>query len=365
MARGSHKEATVLVVDDTLKNIQVLGALLRAEGLQVSVAQDGPQALGLAEKLLPDLILLDVMMPGMDGFEVCKRLKANPETAEIPIIFLTAKVESDDIVNGLNLGAVDYILKPFNSTELLVRVRNHLALALAKKKLAEQNEERLELLHILCHDLANSFGSILSFLSVEDQDLMENWSTFKPLMISSAENASGLIELIRQMRALDEGKLTVQTEPKNLAQLIDKSLSLLQHKLKAKGIQVETQIDGAMSVMVEEVSFVNTVVNNLITNAVKFSHPDSVIKIKGTKREGRIQLSIADQGVGMSERFLGQIFDLTKSTSKPGTSGETGTGFGLPLVKKFVSRYGGKIEIQSQQEEPSGTKIKLLLQAAP
>jgi len=359
----TYKNVTILVVDDTLLNIQVLGALLRSEGMQVSVAQEGIQALKLAKKLLPDLILLDVMMPGMSGFEVCKLLKEDPNTAEIPVIFLTAKVESEDVVNGLNLGAVDYILKPFNSTELLVRVRNHLELRLAKKKLALQNEERLELLHVLCHDLSNSFGSILGFLSVDDEDLIANWSTFKPLMVSSAENASGLINLIRQMRALDEGKIVVTLTQKSLADLIQKSLSLLQHKFEAKSIKTDTQIDPSLQVLVEEISFVNTVINNLLTNAIKFSHPNSTVTIKASMYGAKVQLCIIDQGVGMSEKQMSQLFDLTKSTSKPGTAGELGTGFGLPLVKKFVHRYGGKIEIDSQQNEPSGTEIKIMLNA--
>ena len=116
----------ILIVDDTQRNIQVLGTILREGGYQLNVAQDGQQALDSVERAKPDLILLDIMMPVMDGFETCKRLKANPDTAEIPIIFLTAKVEAEDIVKGFDLGAVDYVTKPFNAAELFVRVDSHL-----------------------------------------------------------------------------------------------------------------------------------------------------------------------------------------------------------------------------------------------
>jgi adenylate cyclase len=126
----------ILIVDDTPQNIQVLGTLLRKEAYQINVAQNGLQALGIIEQVKPDLILLDIMMPEMDGFETCKHLKANDETKDIPIIFLTAKVELEDVIHGLELGAVDYVTKPFNATELLRRVESHLELKFSREKLA-------------------------------------------------------------------------------------------------------------------------------------------------------------------------------------------------------------------------------------
>jgi len=135
------KAERVLIVDDTLQNIQVLGTVLREQQYQINVAQNGLQALEMVAKVPPDLILLDVMMPELDGFETCKRLKADESTREIPIIFLTAKVETDDIVHGFELGAVDYVTKPFNSTELLARVKTHLTMQRMRKELAAYNEQ--------------------------------------------------------------------------------------------------------------------------------------------------------------------------------------------------------------------------------
>ncbi|MBT4496575.1 MAG: response regulator, partial [Gemmatimonadetes bacterium] len=134
----------ILIVDDTLQNIQVLGTILREQGYQLNVAQDGVQALKQVAKLIPDLILLDIMMPKMDGFETCKRLKDHPQTRDIPIIFLTAKVETDDLIKGFELGAVDYITKPFQSAELLKRVQTHLELALLRRDLEQRVAERTE-----------------------------------------------------------------------------------------------------------------------------------------------------------------------------------------------------------------------------
>ncbi len=132
-----NKETRILIVDDTQKNIQVLGTMLQEEAYQINVAQNGLQALQVVEKVKPDLILLDIMMPEMDGYETCERLKSDPETKDIPVIFLTAKTETDDIVKGFNLGAVDYVTKPFNHAELMSRVTTHLELKAAREKLAQ------------------------------------------------------------------------------------------------------------------------------------------------------------------------------------------------------------------------------------
>ncbi|MFT5366043.1 MAG: DNA-binding response OmpR family regulator [Candidatus Latescibacterota bacterium] len=139
---GENQNSRILIVDDTVKNIQVLGTILKQEGYQLNVAQNGKQALDVVGKIKPDLILLDVMMPEMDGFEACTHLKANPETADIPVIFLTAKIETEDIIKGFDLGAIDYVTKPFNPTELLKRVDTHLSLYHLRRRLEELVAER-------------------------------------------------------------------------------------------------------------------------------------------------------------------------------------------------------------------------------
>ncbi len=137
----ARKGERILIVDDTLQNIQVLGTVLREQNYQINVAQNGIQALEMVEKVEPDLILLDVMMPEMDGFEACQRLKADEKTREIPIIFLTAKVETEDVVHGFEIGAIDYVTKPFNAIELLARVKTHLELRRLRQELLEYNEQ--------------------------------------------------------------------------------------------------------------------------------------------------------------------------------------------------------------------------------
>ncbi len=139
---AQNADPQILIVDDTPKNLQVLGTVLKKEGYSIIVAQNGLQALEATEKVPPDLILLDVMMPELDGFETCKRLKENPETREIPVIFLTARIETEDIVKGFDFGAVDYVTKPFNATELLARCRTHLTLRRLQLHLGQLVDER-------------------------------------------------------------------------------------------------------------------------------------------------------------------------------------------------------------------------------
>ena len=136
----NNKKGMILIVDDTQRNIQVLGSILMKEKYQISVAKNGLEALKVVKNVMPDIILLDIMMPELDGFETCKRLKESDKTKDIPVIFLTAKIETEDIIKGFELGAVDYITKPFNSKELLVRVNTHLDLKYAHEKIKKSEQ---------------------------------------------------------------------------------------------------------------------------------------------------------------------------------------------------------------------------------
>jgi two-component system, sensor histidine kinase and response regulator len=353
----------ILIVDDTLKNIQVLGTVLKQEGYQINVAQNGAQALKLAQQVLPDLILLDIMMPEMDGFETCAALKAMPATAEIPVIFLTARTETESIVEGFQLGAVDYITKPFNATELLVRVQTHLRLKKSTDLIYSISNERKELLHILCHDLANPMHSIISVLDImQDGD---DFSKMRGFLMEAVKQGLDIIDLVRQMRALEERPLSLSQVA--LRGLLEVSCTILRQKLEQKQITLEMALEDDLNVCVEEVSFINSVINNLLTNAIKFSHPGALIRIQAKSLNAtQLELCIIDQGIGMPASLLDNLFDVSKTTSREGTAGEQGTGFGMPLVQKFILAYSGHIEVSSKsiREFPDdhGTCVRLRLQ---
>lgn len=363
----NSKPPVVLIVDDTPQNIQVVGNILRENiKCEFTFATDGNQALDKIKKSPPDLILLDVMMPEINGFEVCKKLKASEKTKDIPIIFLTAKTEPEDIVMAFEIGAVDYLTKPFNPSELLARVRTQLKIKEDNDIICEQNAEQQELLHVLCHDLANPLASLLGI--VEMMKDAESLKKFKPHIISMTKNGLEIIDLIRKMRRLEDKEEPLHTEEILLSELIQESELILKNKLIEKNILLETHIEEGVHVKVEPVSFVNSVLNNLLTNAIKFSKRNSKIIITARMDNNEAKLSIRDFGIGMPQKLLENIFNIRKPTSRTGTEGEEGTGFGMPLVKKFIKIYGGKIEVSSKEAKDvdanRGTEVRITLPVA-
>ncbi len=349
----------ILIVDDVPKNLQVLGNILDSKGYHFTPATNGKHALKIIEKRLPDLILLDIMMPEMDGYEVCSILKSCQRSKDIPVIFLTAKTETDDIVKGFELGAVDYITKPFNSTELLIRIKTHL-------EILKVSNERKELLHVLCHDLANPFASIVSALRIIKD--YKGFEQIKEHLVTAAENGLKVIDLVRSIRALEENKTELELKPVNLKKAIDSSLFMLGQKFDEKHIELITDVHEELEVLAEETSLINSVINNIFTNAVKFSYPDSKINVKAILKDDIVIISIRDFGVGMSKELQRDVFDMRKNTTRQGTNGETGTGFGMPLVKKFIHAYGGNLDIfsteKNENQQDHGTEIKLMLRRA-
>ena len=347
----------ILIVDDEPKNLQVLGTILSRQRYYFTPATSGAQALKIVEKKLPDLILLDIMMPDMDGYEVCSILKKAPRTKDIPIIFLTAKTETEHIVKGFEMGAVDYVTKPFTPEELLARIKTHL-------EMIKISNERKELLHILSHDLANTYNPIISGLK-----MINDYKTFERMKQSfhtAADNGMRIIRLVREMRALEENKKRLPLDVFPLIEAVNESELLLQRICLEKNIEFVVDMDESLTVYVEYTSFVNSVINNLLTNAIKFSFPGSKILITANAAGEQVVISIRDFGIGISEALIKDLFNMRKTTSRIGTSGETGTGFGMPLVKKFIEIYGGLIEVFSREktddEIDHGTEIRLTLE---
>ncbi|MES0488956.1 MAG: hybrid sensor histidine kinase/response regulator [Leptospirales bacterium] len=369
------KDVCILIVDDNAKNIQVLATILEKKEYSIAIAKNGKEAIKLLDKLSPILILLDIMMPVMDGYEACSIIRKRPDTVDTPIIFLTAKTESEDIVKGFELGAQDYITKPFQEVELLARIKTHIEIKNNRDAIRKISEDRKSLLHILCHDLLNPVGQVKMILDLDNDD-PGTINSMKPLIEKAVDNGLEVIELTRKMMAINEEKYKPAMSSEGLLDMLHVSLGLVKFKLEKKNIKVEMNVSENTTVSVERTSFINTVVNNLLTNAVKFSFPDSKIEIKELIDEpenssGQICISIKDYGIGMPSEFLVDIFDVTKKTSRPGTEKERGTGFGMPLVKQFINLYGGSLDVSSteinetdESNEDHGTEIKIYLQKA-
>ncbi len=359
----------ILIVDDTPSVLDLLKSTLETEGHQVFVATNGEKALKRALLVKPDLILLDVLMPGWDGFKTCRRLKMEEAIQGIPVIFMTALTQTEYIVRGFKSGAVDYITKPFNQNELLARVNTHLHLKFSQDTILQQyNEITLqrnelnEILHVLCHDIANPIQAIMTTLQLLERK-PDKLSKFLDLLISMTSQSIKLLHLVRSLRALAEGKTKLDLISLNLKKSLNHSIEILQNQFSKKQITPILNVDEDINVIAEETSLVNSVFNNILTNAIKFSHPSSTIIISAKNEDSVVNLSIRDSGIGMPQTLLEKVFMLDQITTRLGTQNEKGFGFGMQLMKKFVMAYGGGIEVfsidESESSEKHGTEVVL------
>lgn len=362
MSNSTPFKPTVLIVDDNKKNLQVLGNILH-EGHKVAMAMDGESAIKLANKILPDIIILDIMMPGMDGFDVIKVLKSDDATHDIPVIFLTAKIELDDVVEGFTLGAVDYITKPFKKQELLVRLKNHLDLIFSKRKIVEQSEKlkaanqfKDKMFSIIGHDLRSPIGSIkLTFDLIVSGLIKTEDESFKRTINSlakSTDEAFVLLENLLNWARSESGTIEVLPEKVNVFEMVDSIQRLNKHHLKNKAIELVVDCDTNHFVWADK-QMINTVLRNLVSNAVKFTPAEGKITIKSILSEDFIKISVIDTGVGIPPENLKKLIEEQGTIKTFGTNNEPGTGLGLVLCKDFVTKNGGELSIESKLNEGS------------
>lgn len=364
----------ILIVDDIPENIRVIGQTLKQNEIscRLALAESGEAALNSVKRRKPDLILLDIMLPGMTGLDVCRKLKADAETEDIPVIFLTAKAGDAAVSEGLEAGAVDYISKPFSPLELLARVKTQLRIHHSEARVKTQAHELRQLLHVLCHDLLNPLNAMSASLQLTEDApvLVTHDDDLRGMFMLAMNNAINTIELTRQISALDQGKMRLDICPVSLLALIDQSQKILAHRFKEKDVMPEVDIAPDHVVFAETTTLINSVINNALTNAIKFSYRGGIICIHSHKKDDRIELIIRDYGMGMPQRLLNDLFDINKPTTRCGTEGEAGTGFGMVLMRKLMHAYGGDVTIQSwlipdaSSGKRSGTEVHLHFIAA-
>lgn len=352
----------ILIIDDNPLNLLLTKKILENHGYESITAESGVEGMALMEKQLPSLILLDVMMPDMDGFEVCRQIKNNEKWKEIPIIFLTANSQTDDLVEGFEAGGVDYITKPFRSEELMVRVKNHLELSDSKKLILDMNRSRDKLYSIIAHDIRSPLSGILQTVDAIDQGYFDPCSEdFKEvihhLRIRTKETSTLLNSLLLWTRLQDD-KVSIELIETNINLLVISCVQLLEANAANKSISISVDVSKELFALCDEVS-IHTVLRNLISNAIKFTPNNGKIKIYGLQKGSEIELTIQDNGVGMSEDSIQKIFDKNEHFTSSGTDNEQGTGLGLMLVKDFVKKNQGTIRVESRVGE--GTSFTVIL----
>jgi len=366
-----RKKPLILIVDDTPKNIQVLGKTLHEIGYNVSIATSGSQALDSVRKESPDLILLDIQMPEMDGFEVCKILKANPDTKEIPVIFLTAVIDSEKIVQGFEIGAVDYITKPFHTAELTMRVATHIEIKQSREKIRKTNEQLKELnatkdkfFSIIAHDLKNPFNTLLGFSKLLFENA-PNYTTdqiqqYAQIMNHTAKQSYALLENLMQWAKSQTEKIKISPRNSSMNELLSITIPIVNGSALKKNITIENNISTEDLVYADN-SLTTTILRNILTNAIKFTHTNGKIIVSTQRKDDFLEVSITDTGVGIEPMNMDKLFRIDSKVTGHGTDNEEGTGLGLILCKEFVEKQGGTIWANSEVGKGSAFTFTLPL----
>ncbi|MGE5479782.1 MAG: response regulator [Chloroflexota bacterium] len=348
----------ILIVDDNTDNLKIVGEQLREHNAELIIATSGEMALNFLSRRTPDLILLDVMMPEMDGFELCRRIKENPNTAETPIIFLTGKVAEEDVLRGFELGAVDYVPKPFRNAELLARVRVHIDLRRARKALQENNTalekanlQKNELMGIAAHDLKNPIYSIsmLAKLLRDEAGLsQEEVKEFAQDIVTSAERMLELIVSLLDLNALEDGRIAFHPECIELSETLEALVKRYKPQAEAKQIQINFEPNSEGINITADRNAVIQIFDNLISNAIKFSPFEKRVFVDLATTDHRAVVSVRDEGPGITKEDMGKLFGkFTKLSARP-TAGENSTGLGLSIVKSYVEACEGTIRCDSE-----------------
>lgn len=341
----------LLVVDNQEANIQIVGAALGKLGFEILPASSGVQALQRLAVRRPDLILLDLLMPEMDGFEVCRRIRENPDWAEIPIIFLSSADDKGLVVRALESGGVDYITKPFNQAEMVTRVRTHLALKQARDELKQLAEDRDELLGILAHDLKNHLGGIdMSAQLLRDRTEAMTDPKLRLMAENISLSSSQMLTFVKEFLAnasADHG-LTLKTESVNLSDAAARAVQQHQGAAKHKQLLLEVVLPPNGSLVQADGAALNQVLDNLLSNAIKFSAPGKQIRLTVCPPGFRyVECQVQDEGPGFSENDKLRMFRRYGRLSARPTGGEPSTGLGLSIVKKLILAMQGELACES------------------
>jgi two-component system sensor histidine kinase/response regulator len=358
---------TILIIDDMPANLGVLTSHLEREGYVAVVAQGGEEGIERAEFVRPDLILLDVMMPGLDGFETCRRLKENAAVRDIPVVFMTALTDTSDKLTGFAVGAVDYVTKPLNGAEVLARIETHLTLYGLRQQLAAQNDrlrqeiaareatqealqrsntELEQLAYVASHDMQEPLRMVASYLQLVAQrykgQLDADADEFIGYAVDGAKRMQALInDLLAYSRVGTKARPFERTDS---AKVVDTALANLRIAIQDSGAQITR---GLLPVVAGDPMQLLQLFQNLIGNALKFKREDPVrIHIAAEPDGDNWRFSVSDNGIGIAAEYFERIFVLFQRLH--GRADYPGTGIGLAICKKIVERHGGSITVESQ-----------------
>jgi len=351
-----NNSSCILIVDDNPDNLKVLSIILKGEGYKTALALDATEALHTLENNSIDLILLDIMMPNIDGYELCNTIKSNVKYADLPIIFISALIGTDDIVKALNAGGVDYITKPFQTEEVKARVATQMKISKQTQELKELNAAKNKFFSIIAHDLRSPFTSIVGFsylleerIDELDKDTIKQYTS---IIQNSSKQAVDLLSNLSEWSRTQTDKVSFNPQQLELKNIFENVIAFLSDNAKQKSIVVLYELDEVQNIYADP-DMLSIILRNLVSNAIKFTHPGGRITITASLLQKGVRIAVSDNGVGIKEENLGKLFRIDENLSTKGTQEEEGTGLGLILCKEFVEKHLGTIGVESTPGEGS------------
>lgn len=386
---GIQSKPNVLIVDDKPDNLELAQEILEDEGICITIATNGRKAIEITKNEYPDLILLDIAMPEIDGYETCRILKEDKNTSHIPVIFVSARNDSMDVLKGFESGAVDYVHKPFNALELLSRVKTHLDLKLSKEKLLDMNNilehkvaertkelkianeelqeanEKLEhldtaksdFLSLISHELRTPLNGIIGYTSLlkktakDDKEQKAFLSSLNKLIDSLVKISENSL-LFTELRA---SNYVSKLKPVLIEEATEKALDTFKHQIDEKDITYQNlTVNSNISILSDQYLLINCL-EILLDNAVKFSPHEGLITLKATYDDEVTTLEIKDEGPGFTQKALDNVFQVFERDNFQ--NAYTGFGLGMATAKLIMDALKGKIKIQN--DENGGAVVAL------
>ncbi|HEY9600495.1 MAG TPA: response regulator [Allocoleopsis sp.] len=361
---------SVLVVDDEPNGFDVIEAHLYREGYDLHYAASGQEALSLMDSLEPDVILLDVMMPEMDGIEVCRHLKSEPQWKHIPVIVVTALNSKEDLARSLDAGADDFLTKPVSGLELRARVRSMLRIKQQYDALQATLQLREDLSKMIVHDLRNPLTSILLCGNLLLESGLDGKNSKRlELIVSSGRQLNSMINDLLMLAKMEAGKIVLKQVEVDLNELATEAVSQLSKIAALKNLHLESQLARSSHPILGDANLLLRVFDNLLSNAIKFSPHDSTITLQVDYPEGSASsaldstqatqaiVRVLDEGIGISEELRERIFE--KYEVGDSLEGVTQLGLGLAFCKMVVEAHQGRIFVEANQ--PQGSIFTVLL----
>lgn len=380
----SQDKYEILVIDDTVTNLRLISNLLTGEGFRVRVAQEPTQALESALAKPPDLILLDIKMPGMDGYEVCQRLKQDERTTKIPVIFISALHEVREMIRGFKAGAVDYITKPIQREEMLARVHAQIDLLQMRRHLEERVEERTQdlfkakeaaevanlaksqFLANISHELLTPLNHIIGYsemLKEEAEDgALSHYADDLDRILRSSKHLQVIVSNILDYSKIESGELILTIGPCIVTKLVASIVAEVEPLMEKHHNKLKLECDVEMTSLQTDETWLRQCLLKLLDNATKFTKEGHVtLKVWQEVIEGRenVCFRISDTGIGMPQQLLDEIFTMFSQADSSATRKYEGVGLGLAITRQLVQMLGGVIKVESVEGEGSIFTLRL------